>query len=386
MPTTESTKVILKSNESWDLWLHIKASTADRVWKYCDPYVKKEDLPKLVEPVEPVYSDIKVITSAVIPAVVSSSGSVETPAQGGDIIRPTVYSDLSTDEKAEYQEKRGRFRTLEKDYNKKVDALADVIKDIQTSIVENWIHLLIGQTTAYDMLCILREQFGPTDLVRENEIVIQWNTLKEGITKTTDMDEWLNKWIVLYRRGVKLGVADIVGNNRMRPVLAFVNTTNNICPSWSSIQRTKIADTEYQTDFVGIIGNFRNYWRNERTLPKPRGRHGAFAVAGHSDEESPSPTLNGKDKDGKRKSCLCGGEHPWSRCWYIIEEIRPADFKIHKQTMDSVNEKIKSSKNVRNVVKKLRLQAVGRQEMDRRSEKAGTSKEAKDGSSMPSQS
>jgi hypothetical protein len=63
-----------------------------------------------------------------------------------------------------------------------------------------------------------------------------------------------------------------------------------------------LADTKYQTDFVGIIGNFRNYWRNKRTLPKPRGRHGAFAVAGHteSDEESPNPTLNGKDKDGKR--------------------------------------------------------------------------------------
>jgi hypothetical protein len=55
--------------------------------------------------------------------------------------------------------------------------------------------------------------------------------LKEGITKTTDIDEWLNKWIVLYRHGVKLSVADIVRNNRMRPVLAFVNTTNNICPS-----------------------------------------------------------------------------------------------------------------------------------------------------------
>jgi hypothetical protein len=55
-----------------------------------------------VEPVEPVYSDIKVIISAVIPAVISSSGSVETPAQGGDIIRPTIYSDLSTNKKAEY--------------------------------------------------------------------------------------------------------------------------------------------------------------------------------------------------------------------------------------------------------------------------------------------
>jgi hypothetical protein len=73
------------------------------------------------------------------------------------------------------------------------------------------------------------------------------------------MDKWLNKWIILYRHKVKLGVADIVRNNRIRPVLVFVNTTNNICPSWSSIQYTKIIDTEYQTDFVSIIGNFRNY-------------------------------------------------------------------------------------------------------------------------------
>jgi hypothetical protein len=133
--------------------------------------------------------------------------------------------------------------------------------------------------------------------------------LKEGITKTTDIDEWLNKWIVFYRRGVKLSVADIVGNNRIRPILVFVNTTNNIYPSWSSIQRTKIADTKYQTDFVGIIGNFRNYWRNECILLKPRGRHRAFAVTGHSDKESLSPTLNRKDKDGKRKFCLCGREY-----------------------------------------------------------------------------
>jgi hypothetical protein len=83
-----------------------------------------------VEPVKPVYSNIKVIISAVIPIVVSSSGSIETPAQGGDIICPTVYSDLSTNKKAEYQEKRSRFRILEKDYNKKVDALANVIKNI----------------------------------------------------------------------------------------------------------------------------------------------------------------------------------------------------------------------------------------------------------------
>jgi hypothetical protein len=80
MLITESTKVILKSNKNWDLWFHIKVSIANRVWKYYDLYIKKENLPKLVEPVKPVYSNIKVIISAVIPIVISSSGSVETLA------------------------------------------------------------------------------------------------------------------------------------------------------------------------------------------------------------------------------------------------------------------------------------------------------------------
>jgi hypothetical protein len=80
MLTTESTKVILKSNKSWDLWFYIKAFTVDRVWKYYDLYIKKEDLPKLVEPIKPVYSNIKVIISAVIPTVISSSSSIETLA------------------------------------------------------------------------------------------------------------------------------------------------------------------------------------------------------------------------------------------------------------------------------------------------------------------
>jgi hypothetical protein len=50
----------------------------DRVWKYYDLYIKKENFLKLVEPVEPVYSNIKVIISAVIPIVISSNSLVET--------------------------------------------------------------------------------------------------------------------------------------------------------------------------------------------------------------------------------------------------------------------------------------------------------------------
>jgi hypothetical protein len=55
-----------------------------------------------VELIKLIYSDIKVIILVVIPAVISSSSSIETSAQGKDIIRLIIYSDLSTNKKAEY--------------------------------------------------------------------------------------------------------------------------------------------------------------------------------------------------------------------------------------------------------------------------------------------
>jgi hypothetical protein len=55
-----------------------------------------------VELIKPVYSNIKIIILIVIPAIISLSSLVETPAQGGNIIRLTVYSDLSTNKKTEY--------------------------------------------------------------------------------------------------------------------------------------------------------------------------------------------------------------------------------------------------------------------------------------------
>jgi hypothetical protein len=52
-----------------------------------------------VELIEPVYNNIRIIISVVIPVVVSSSSLVESPAQGGIIFRPIVYFDLSINKK-----------------------------------------------------------------------------------------------------------------------------------------------------------------------------------------------------------------------------------------------------------------------------------------------
>jgi hypothetical protein len=87
-----------------------------------------------VEPIEPVYSDIKIIISTVIFIIISLSNSIEIPAQGDIIIRPIIYSNLSTNKKAEFQEKHNRFRILEKDYNKKIDILVTELEELEVQL------------------------------------------------------------------------------------------------------------------------------------------------------------------------------------------------------------------------------------------------------------
>jgi hypothetical protein len=55
-----------------------------------------------VEPIKPVYSNIKVIISTVTPEIISLSNLIKTPAQGGIIQRLIVYSNLNTNTKTEF--------------------------------------------------------------------------------------------------------------------------------------------------------------------------------------------------------------------------------------------------------------------------------------------
>jgi hypothetical protein len=55
-----------------------------------------------VELVKPVYNNIRVIISMVIPIIISLNNSVEIPVQGGIIICLIIYSNLSINKKIKF--------------------------------------------------------------------------------------------------------------------------------------------------------------------------------------------------------------------------------------------------------------------------------------------
>jgi hypothetical protein len=89
-----TTTVILSGQPDWDEWINLirlRARAGD-VWEYVDPSTKQDQLPRLLEPVYPRPSDVKLGT--------------------------TLYAALLEDEKDELWFVRKRYRLVEKEYKK----------------------------------------------------------------------------------------------------------------------------------------------------------------------------------------------------------------------------------------------------------------------------
>ena len=63
--------------------------------------------------------------------------------------------------------------------------------------------------------------------------------------------------------------------------------------------------------------------------------------------QPPQPTLNGRDRDGKKKTCLCGSpDHRQAKCPHLFEQNRLLGFKVDSAIQKQINEKRAKSKNV----------------------------------------
>jgi hypothetical protein len=386
MSTVQSTRAYLKDFDDWDRWFAVKKQIAHTygIWDYVDPSKGPSQIKTLIEPTEPTYEQVKVVF---VDAPAAQSQAAD-PPQPQRQQRPTTFADLDPDEKEEWKQLSSRYIAKQKEYRDLQKLLGDFVKDLIETIDGAWGPVYENQMGPYAILKSLQTYFSQSAIVKEQDVVKQWNKLAatKPTDKGTNIDLWLNMWLSLYEKGKKENVPEVIGFHR--PALKFVDSVGLFNPSWAANFRIQLASPQFEKEFASLVAEFRSYYKSEQLAPKPRGRHGAFAAGEHvSDEDAVQPTLQGKDKDGeekKKKACLCGSKHAWGKCYYIVEEARPSDWTPNKDVMEKVNKKIKDNLHVSKTVQKIRDEARGRKFREQKS--AGSSKEAKDGGNMPESS
>ena len=335
----------------WDLWIQLRRSfaRAHDIWRYCDPSKSPGDIPKLREPSMPTIGDVKIIPAVV--AVPAPEGGVAIEAAPE---REALMSELDADEREEYQWLKQQYLRKYKEWETKKKAMAQLIRDIEESVDIGYLPNLEPDETAYAMLYRLQQRYAPTDLAREKQVIKAWGDLFTGKPKG-DIDAWLNEWERIYNRGQTLEIGEIMG---MRAVERFIDALEiHISPEFASVWRVSLADEKFYIDFLDLLEQFRRFWRSRSTLPKARGRHGAFVTSFDEPASAANPQLNKNGKRSEReesrhkdKPCLCGEIHLFKECPYLIESKRPKGWKGDTVLQEEIDSTIKRSVALRKAV------------------------------------
>jgi hypothetical protein len=317
--------VILTTKQDYPEWIEVIKTTAETkgVWKYVDPAGTRpntEATTAPVLPVRPTPNNIKPSANAT----------------------PTLYSQLDTDQLEELRNRQSDYDRQLKAYDQEVAALGKLRVLIQRTVAPNNLVYTFNCDTVYDVLVKLQQRFSPTAEFREREVVDRWNNLKRGLQRGTEVEYWLTRWEKAYTDGRALDIPDVTGKRPHRDFLAAIHTTAS---GFSDYWQNRLIAQETIPDFYGLIQQYREF---QASVPnqKASSSHGAFG-----------PTLNGKTPEGKRSPCLCGDDHRFSKCPYLIPQERPQGWKANSTKEQKVQEALRSEK-LRDLVEDLRRYAI----------------------------
>jgi hypothetical protein len=195
----------------------------------------------------------------------------------------------------------------------------------------------------YDILVALKERFAPTDYARKQEYTIEWRKICASPKRGTDIDNWLQRLETLYDECKTLNIPEV---EDPWPLHSFLSAINAISPSFSDLWEIKVIEGD-RPDFHWLVSKFREYRSITSLPPKAAASHSAFEA-----------TLNGLNQDGQKpkvRNCLCGQQHLFIDCPYLMESIRKPGWNPKADIKKKVDEGLeKGSDGVKAAVARAR--------------------------------
>jgi hypothetical protein len=166
--------VVLKDEKDWYPFIELVQTAAlkHKIWEYVNPNTKAVDLPQLIAPKEPTYSDIR-------------PPGADAPA--------SRYEDLNPGEVSRFQYALTRFMNAEKRFHAQEQALLDLREQIQGSVSEGNFSYTMDCPRPYDMLVNLKLENCPSTKQREQQLRDEYQSLFT-LRSTQEVKPWLQKW------------------------------------------------------------------------------------------------------------------------------------------------------------------------------------------------
>ena len=308
MTTANESKVnlILNQPSDWTQWFFIVQDTTktNEIWEYIDPLKKKDELLKLELPNRPTPRDILPMATSIAKL---------------DPTQLTAYNQL-------YAEYKDDLRI----YEKQKQAVNGISNYIVRSTSVAYLPLIDGLDTVHERLQALKTALAPTTSGRKHDVLNQYTALRAYDT-TQSIDKWLNSWRNIYKLAEQLKIPDVQG---FRPHYDFIRAIKPISSSFAGALEVDLIRKERKNEeapsIIDLIEEFKEHYRMQQAVSTSTttANHSAFA------------TLQNNSPVSSTKTCLCGEEHLFRECQYLIESLRPHGWVPDEKIQQQIDEKL----------------------------------------------
>jgi hypothetical protein len=294
-PVTDVTvrTIVLTGEDNWDMWIQVIKTLAlgYEIWDFIDPEGEEETI--LVEPARPDPED--------------------------------------PDYLVQVEDWRRQIRA----YDHKKKGFIQVRSKIQETIDIDLLHYTFDCDTVRQSLKNLSRRYAPTAESRRDKIIAKYTRLRTTPPNGTAIDEWLAEWEGVYAAGKRIKLPDFEDRRTIKDFVNIVPDTG-----FADYWRNRIQDQGIpeNMDFYTLIQKYREV-RTEKYANHIR-MHGAFHVQ--------KPTL------GRQRDCLCGEDHRFAECPYLILSKREEGWIPNPGVQNQIDQKLERSEALRTTV--LRLQ------------------------------
>ena len=108
-------------------------------------------------------------------------------------------------------------------------------------------------------------------------------------------------------------------------------------------------------EFKQLVQLYRNWYRDTQATETQPIKSSVFTTElQQTPTQPPQPTLQNRDSKGKKRPCLCGGEHKWAKCAYLFEWNRQKDWKPDEAIQQQIKEKCAQNTYITKVLQLIR--------------------------------
>ena len=196
-PNFSNNKIILAKPQDWDNWLFFVRTRATmmNIWHLVNPAIA----------IRPTY--LLPPTRPPLPQR-DPDGTIPAPAQ------QTYKMDSST------------YKMDCVDFDRQQKAFSDLIAFIQETIAsENITHIAQVESHPWDILRALSQRLAPSDEGRAMQIKEKYLKLRKG-PGTQNIDQFLDEWLLTYRKAKDYGIAEVTGKRPVRDLLLAIDKVN----------------------------------------------------------------------------------------------------------------------------------------------------------------